>query len=78
MDCSRVRGMKTIKESFAHVEELLPKAHNYTDKAITCLNEEDNQEALRMLAAAQQCQNIALDNLCAAVKNLLKSTKLIG
>jgi hypothetical protein len=70
-------GMKTSRDSLEHVQKLLPKAHDYTDKALTCLNAQDPEEALGMLAASQ-CQNTALDNLCAAVKKLLKSTYLIG
>ena len=67
--------MRTIKESFAHVEELLPNARTLTDSAITFAHTsqpEDLQKAIQALAAATQYQNIALNNLRAAVKSLLK------
>jgi len=51
-------------------EGILPKAQQSTENAITCINTEQHGEALRMLAAANQCQNIVLKNLCAAIRKL--------
>jgi hypothetical protein len=62
----------TTRDFFEHAEGMLPQARNYTDNAITCIKHKDQQEALRMLAAATEAQNIALGNLCAAVRKLLK------
>jgi hypothetical protein len=60
----------TARDFFEQAEWMLPQARNYTDNAITCINHKDQQEALRMLAAATQTQNVALGNLCAAVRKL--------
>src|SRR5215469_12258891 len=73
MHCARLRNMRTIKDALSCVEEILPNARTLTDSAITLSrNPETIQEAIRRLAAATQYQNIALDNLCAAVRKLGK------
>ena len=73
MHCARLRDMRTIKDALSCVEEILPNARTLTDSAITLSrNPETIQEAIRRLAAATQYQNIALDNLCAAVRKLGK------
>ena len=67
-----MHGMKT-KEVFEAVEEeILPQAHRLTENAVKCINNQDQEEALLLMAAAIHEQNIALGKLCVAVKKLLK------
>jgi hypothetical protein len=66
-----MHGMKT-KEVFEEVEKILPQAHNFTENAVKCLKNEDQEQALLLMAAAIHEQNIALGKLCAAIKKLLK------
>jgi hypothetical protein len=61
------------KKDLSHAESMLPKAQQSTDNAITCINTENHEEALRMLASASQCQNIVLGNLCTAIDKLHKA-----
>jgi hypothetical protein len=66
--------MRTTTHSLDHVEDILPNARTLTDSAITFAHTsqpEDLQKAVQALAAATQYQNIALRNLCSAVRKLL-------
>ena len=66
--------MRTTTHALDHVEDILPNARTLTDSAITFAHTsqpEDLQKAVQALAAATQYQNIALRNLCSAVRKLL-------
>jgi hypothetical protein len=53
-------------------EEILPQAHRLTENAVKCLKNEDQEQALLLMAAVIREQNIALGKPCVAVKKLLK------
>jgi hypothetical protein len=55
----------------------LPKAETLTDNAITFARK-SNQEALRMLAAAMEYQNMTPVNMCSSIANLRKAIEELG
>jgi hypothetical protein len=61
------------KTDLTRAEDRLLKARSLADDAIMLVHASNNQKALQILAAATQCQNAALDNLCAAIDKLHKA-----
>ena len=55
-------GMKNIKDELSHAQDLLVRARNLTDEAITLGgNPQEIQKAFQTLAGAAQSQNAAFE-----------------
>ena len=65
--------LRRKKDALKVAESLLPEARTLTDNAITFANTQDNQEALKRLAAATHFQSSAIESLCLAIAKLRKA-----
>ena len=69
-------GMKNIKDELSHAQDLLVRARNLTDEAITLGgNPQEIQKAFQTLAGAAQSQNAAFENLRSAIARLCKAVE---
>ena len=68
--------MKNIKDELSHAQDLLVRARNLTDEAITLGgNPQEIQKAFQTLAGAAQSQNAAFENLRSAITRLCKAVE---
>ena len=68
--------LRRKKDDLKVAESLLPEMRTLTDNAITFANTQDNQEALRRLAAATHFQSSAIGSLCLAIANYGRQCKI--
>jgi hypothetical protein len=68
----RMKKRKVLRRK-ADIQDLLLKASTLADNAITSAKNNDDQEAIQMLAAASHYQTSALNSLFSAIDKLTKA-----